>query len=419
MGDVTTPPQDATADATNATDATDATGVPDAPDPFCGDGVIDEDDESCDLFNIGPRTCLDYGFSGGGQLTCTAQCTVDTASCIPETENCFDGIDNDGDSAIDCTDTDDCSAACVDSCSNFPILSPNGEVEITSDTTGRPALTDSTCSSAASGPELIFQYTADKDGILELRLDDEALLNVSIRTTCNDPGTEIVCHGDLVNQAVTNGEVLYVVIDGYNAGSFGAFTLTAETRVPTCGDDDHDPGEECDDGNVETGDGCDGICEVESSETADNNTTATATPYAGGFFVGQISPIGDVDVISVVLTETISSIVANVYDLNDGWCATRRLDSVLDVYDTDGVTILLTDDDGGDNLCSRAIVPELPPGTYYVAVRSLPGADNETFPYRVRINIDVCGDNIEGVGEECDDNNLIPDDGCSATCTDE
>ena len=48
---------------------------------FCGDGVVDAD-EDCDLTDVQGFTCADNGLVGG-QLGCNAECTFDLASCGP------------------------------------------------------------------------------------------------------------------------------------------------------------------------------------------------------------------------------------------------------------------------------------------------------------------------------------------------
>jgi Putative metal-binding motif/Prenyltransferase and squalene oxidase repeat len=48
--------------------------------PFCGDGIINRPDEDCDRADLGGRTCETLGL-GGGTLTCTSTCKLQTAGC--------------------------------------------------------------------------------------------------------------------------------------------------------------------------------------------------------------------------------------------------------------------------------------------------------------------------------------------------
>jgi cysteine-rich repeat protein len=52
----------------------------------CGDGVIGPGEE-CDGANLGDATCVSKGF-GGGTLTCTGQCTLDSSKC----DACHNGV---------------------------------------------------------------------------------------------------------------------------------------------------------------------------------------------------------------------------------------------------------------------------------------------------------------------------------------
>ena len=62
--------------------------------PICGDGLLNGP-EQCDALNVGGVTCINLGFEGG-ELTCSADCTFDTAECF----SCGDGQKN-GDEQCD------------------------------------------------------------------------------------------------------------------------------------------------------------------------------------------------------------------------------------------------------------------------------------------------------------------------------
>lgn len=61
----------------NATQATGGTALP----PFCGDGSVNACGEECDGSALGGATCASEGFPGGGSLSCTAACGLDTSAC--------------------------------------------------------------------------------------------------------------------------------------------------------------------------------------------------------------------------------------------------------------------------------------------------------------------------------------------------
>jgi hypothetical protein len=48
--------------------------------PFCGDGEINQSTEECDKLNFGSKTCDSLGL-GGGTLTCSSACKLQTAGC--------------------------------------------------------------------------------------------------------------------------------------------------------------------------------------------------------------------------------------------------------------------------------------------------------------------------------------------------
>jgi hypothetical protein len=96
----------------------------------CGNGVINAG-ESCDGSNHGAQTCATLGFTGGGTLACNAICHFNTSGCrMSVSEICNNGIDDDGNGAIDCFDhacfTD--PACLLPTCGDSIVEIANGEV---------------------------------------------------------------------------------------------------------------------------------------------------------------------------------------------------------------------------------------------------------------------------------------------------
>ena len=69
--------------------------------PFCGDGVVDQDFEECDATDFDGASCASLGFASGF-LQCTSECTIDDSECsgigtpdrdgdgFPATDDCDD-----------------------------------------------------------------------------------------------------------------------------------------------------------------------------------------------------------------------------------------------------------------------------------------------------------------------------------------
>ncbi|MRG98343.1 DUF4215 domain-containing protein [Polyangium spumosum] len=179
-----------------------------------------------------------------------------------------------------------------------------------------------------------------------------------------------------------------------------------------------DPGEECDDGNNDPGDGCTAECLIEPGETEPNDAAGQASAYKNPF-PAKIDPAGDVDFVSFTVDAANTSLVARVLDIGDGGCAAGVIDTLLEIRAADGTTVLASDDDGGEGYCSRAVLPSAAPGAYFVRVVASDITRTPTFVYRLRVDpvADVCGDGEKTPAEECDDGNTAAGDGCSSTCS--
>ncbi|HVY47396.1 MAG TPA: DUF4215 domain-containing protein, partial [Minicystis sp.] len=356
----------------------------------CGDGVI-QAGEQCDGPNLNNQDCTTVGFTGGS-LSCTSTCHLDTSACTG-VEDCENGHDDDGDGQADCSDSD-CTNACANACTDLPTLADGASVHGV--TTGHAAGATPACADASgSGPENGYVYTAPASGFLVVQaqpLEDGGgnlpNLTLSVRTQCADAGSALACKTEngagllVAEMNVTAGDVLTFTIDGYSAADAGAYQLTATTYVASCGNGVVEPPEQCDDGNVDAGDGCSPTCQVELSETESNDTPATANPFddAQHPWYGAVSPAGDVDCVSIQATADGQQLKVEVDDTGDGACAIGALDSFVRIYDADGTTQIASDDDSGDGLCSRAATGnELVAGqTYYVCISATPQGPNHT-----------------------------------------
>ena len=190
-----------------------------------------------------------------------------------------------------------------------------------------------------------------------------------------------------------------------------AVACTPQPAPPTAvmGNGIVEPPEQCDDGNLVSGDGCSSTGQIEGvaspegppgspscsdgidndlnglidqadpgcipvGEAEPNDTLATAQgpfPIGLGAVAGSIAPIGDADVFKVT-TSVGGSVTFEVRDATGASCL--GIDTVLRLYDPSG-TLIGSDDDSGIDLCSK-IDPAvdtwaqgLAGGVYYVSVR--------------------------------------------------
>ncbi|HVK67477.1 MAG TPA: pre-peptidase C-terminal domain-containing protein [Polyangium sp.] len=205
---------------------------------------------------------------------------------------------------------------------------------------------------------------------------------------------------------------------GGTGGVGGQGGVGGSPPAPVCGDGNLNPeiGEECDDGNPDGVDLCDANCKLVTSETEPNNTPAQANTWSSPWGA-QITPVGDVDVVSFNLPAA-ASLVVETRDTGDGACAKSEIDTFVEILGSNGATVLASDDDAGEGYCSRATLSLADAGLYYARVTAAPGLPNGTFPYRLVIDTitNTCGDGVRTPDEQCDDGGTTAGDGCSPTC---
>lgn len=388
--------------------------------PTCGDGMIDVG-EACDGAELGDATCEKLGFTGGN-LACSPACELDFSGC-DGTDDCTDGVDNDGDGLTDCAERD-CQAACADPClAPVALADPD---DTSGSTVGHAAALQSSCVTE-SGGEIVYAVTAATTGVLDAVVIEDGIstFGVSIRTDCASDASELACSATFTSGAglskkasipVTAGQMVFVVVDTEGAGAEGSFAISVQSRPIECGDGIQDAPEACDDGNTGAGDGCDAACTLESTEAEPNDTIATAAPFSEPHYAA-IDPEGDVDLVAFDL-QTGGGLIASVTGLGDGACTDGSMDSVVTILDAAGAPITTNDDAGGGSLCSTAAAAGLPAGLYYVKIEAAspvaPAA--ATFPYALSITTYQCGDGAVSQGEECDDGGTAGGDGCSSAC---
>jgi cysteine-rich repeat protein len=377
-------------DASGGTDNGDAdsgttggTGGEPEPDAgTCGNGVV-EPGEGCEGNDLAGKTCRTYGYDEGTPRC--VSCAIDIRGCSGS-EQCGNGRDDDGDGDIDCVD-DECASACNNPCSAIELL-PDPSITQSS-TAGHASTLTPSCllSGTSSTGEIVYRINVETSGVLDVKLTSSADLNLSVRGECASAASERACSekaaGTNAKEHVVvpaaRGDSVLVVVDG--SGDIGTFTLDVKSRPLSCGDRQRDPGEECDDGNTLSADGCSGACRLEVSEVEPNAVPTQASAYSGMKAVGSIAVAGDVDVYAVDVLLPNTDLRAETLDFGDGACENGELDSYVEILDKDGATVLNGDDDRGPGYCSMALAWGLGIGRYYVRVTA--SGRTPTFAYKL------------------------------------
>ena len=188
---------------------------------------------------------------------------------------------------------------------------------------------------------------------------------------------------------------------GYNCGAPG--TLCTKSEV--CGDGkvNLDLNETCDDGNTTPGDGCSALCTLEPNYACPTPGKPCVSPVVCGD--GVISSCENCDDGNKLSSDGCSS----TCQVESGWLCPVAAQRCVAKACGDGIQVGNEQCDDGNLIANDGCSPtcKLEPGfvcTTTVAVKTT-------------CKPTVCGDNKKEGFEQCDDGNLIPYDGCSPTCT--
>jgi len=201
--------------------------------------------------------------------------------------------------------------------------------------------------------------------------------------------------------AMTMGQQIFVYVDGFNGpADAGPYTLNANFVPQICGDNILSSPEQCDDGNMAAGDGCDAMCAFlpQNEKEPNNDMMTNDIPFEGKI----TAAIGnaDNDWFKVVVPGPMSKISAATGPSGAAICMTQNgavgtIDTEIQILNPDGMTELAFNEDingstGADgNYCSTATVTGLAAGTYFVRVGpSQAFCAACTFPYSLTLSVE-------------------------------
>jgi cysteine-rich repeat protein len=212
----------------------------------------------------------------------------------------------------------------------------------------------------------------------------------------------------------------YILLLQNNGMTGGSITIDVNVRNPACGNGALESlvGEQCDDGNTTSGDGCSSTCTIEPKAMFSGPGTATAPATMS--FLGTL-PAGRRDYYQILMSAP-GYIMAETGVPTVPMC-TNSADTKLDILDSTFHVLGGSDDISMTDKCTRiAWDPSAPynkvlAGTYYIDAYAY-SATTAIAGYQLAVKLVAvgCGNAIAEMGEQCDDGNTTAGDGCSATC---
>ncbi len=255
----------------------DCDGEVDEPECACADDAECPEGELCIDDACAPGDCREDGECGDGELCIDNGCRPGTCRVN-----------------ADCAEGEICAANdCVArpaACDAPQRVGEPGVFE--GSTVDGPAEVGASCGGGARSPEAAFEIDLGVDGpvcLSTIGSTFDTVLHVQAR--CGDPGAELACNDDVVagnlrSQVEIDGaDPFFAFVDGFGGESSGDFVFSvslgacpclgdaqcadgevcrAGACAPVvCGDGAREGDEECDDGGIDPGDGCDDACLVE------------------------------------------------------------------------------------------------------------------------------------------------------------
>lgn len=224
------------------------------------DGQKLETGEVCDGAQLNGHTCADLGFSTPGGVKCTA-CQLDGAACkatcgdgkLEPTEQCDDGNTMPGD-GCDATCHTEVVASAGGTCGTaIPVSMGLGTQNLSGSTVNGGNHTAQGCTSDAADRVYAIKVTANGFLTANLVRNQTSFDSVLyIGTSCSDANanTALICNdsydalspvaltgGEVVSIRVQQNQLVYLVVDGYNAGDEGTYQLHLDLSAGTdCND---------------------------------------------------------------------------------------------------------------------------------------------------------------------------------------
>ena len=258
----------------------------------------DEAGETCDDSGTTARCDECENAQGCTTAGTTCQGTTFRRCSLVDDDDCLDlTIENCGES---CNPTNGCVfAATCDGPTGTPVpnplhatlKTPGSYGEYNTEGAGNEFI-DYSCrtgNNTENGPDLLFALDVPGNSIATVELAGPDFASgapfLFLITDCSDAGAgnaEDSCSA-FSTTAITyfndesTTERVYLVVDSSVAANFGTFGLELDVHEVECGDGVVDDDEQCDDGNILAGDGCNANCRVANGYACTKNSPSVCT----------------------------------------------------------------------------------------------------------------------------------------------
>jgi hypothetical protein len=334
----------------------------------CGSGCVDISSDPSNCGTCGERCEDDFLCIDGA---CTDECPAGTEPCDEDCVVTGSDEENCGACGVVCEDLESCLAGTC-ACDNDH-LEPNNMLS-----TATLVAAGSSQTTARRGSQLadLIMCADEVDSYRFLTPGDTGLIEITVTGDCETEST-----GLLLQLNSPSGVSLA------SSSSGGAGTCpTLSYRTPDTGLHELQVT-----GGGESSHYHLNIRVTEITELEDNGGRGSATgpisrtsSYIGGLNhdYGFFTDTEDIEYFALQIVE-VTDVVIETQNTDSG-C---DFDSVIVLFDDDG-NVLIEDDDGGSNLCSR-IETTLTPGNYTVRVRDYTGDSLDEFSYRLNITTGI------------------------------
>lgn len=298
------------------------------------------------------------------------------------------------------------------------------------------AASSSTIANACGGgsaPELVYTFTSDVLGTATLKLAAGYPAVIAARAACDDATSELTCEtrssaGETkLEFLVAKGSSYSIVVDGAG-GSSGPFALDLSIAPSSCGNAIAESPEECDDGNMKSGDGCSSTCALETTGKLDQ-CPGLAYAFSGVASAPRtISFKGDTSTLASSLS---SSSCSSTTSSNAIHAITPDVDGSLTLelrasYPNSALYVRRECAFSAQEADCAQTAAALIPTRLTIPVRAgatvwavVDGIGKGAYLLNATLAAASCGNAVLDGGEDCDDGNTATGDGCNASCKSE